>query len=795
MQEIEVFNAGRTGPQVRLSQLVVLSLLLILAPVASAAQIPAPLLTGRVIDQTGGALPGVTVQATSTDRQTTRMTVTDENGRYALMGLPAGQYSLAFSLTNFAESRRRNVTVSPSAPAQIDVTMQLSLNAAVVVTARETFRNLADLTHPEENLVGVAAAASEGAVTARQIEARPIMRAGEVLETVPGVIISQHSGEGKANQYYLRGFNLDHGTDFATTVAGVPVNMPTHGHGQGYSDVDFLIPELVTGVQFRKGPYYAQEGDFSAAGAAHVNYANVLAHSIASASVGQNGWARLLLAASPRVGTGTLLGAIELNGNDGPWDRPDDYRKINGVVRYSHGNTQNAFSLTGLLYHAQWNSTDQVPDRAVTSGLISRFGSIDATNGGRTARYSLVGDYQRTSDSTLTRVTVFASKYRLNLFSNFTYALNDPVHGDQFEQADRRWVTGGRVSQTHKMRWGNRLGENTTGVQVRIDDIPVVGLYHTEGRARISTTRQDAVTQTSVGAFAENELRWLPWLRTTAGIRLDGYRFDVRADDPANSGTRSSGLVSPKGGVILGPWRDTELYVNAGMGYHSNDARGSTITRDPSTGAPAEPVTPLARAKGAEIGFRTIAIPRMQSTVALWRLDLASELLFVGDAGTTEARRPSHRYGIEWTNYARLSSKVTADADLAWSHARFTDGDPAEAFIPGAAEVITSLGLTVDQLGGLFGSIRVRYFGARPLVEDNSVRSKATDLVNAQLGYRLTPRMNLVLDAFNLLNSRASDIDYFYVSRLPGEPGAGVDDVHTHPALPRSVRLGFRIQF
>jgi outer membrane receptor protein involved in Fe transport len=344
------------------------------------------------------------------------------------------------------------------------------------------------------------------------------------------------------------------------------------------------------------------------------------------------------------------------------------------------------------------------------------------------------------------------------------------------------------------MRLGQRLGENTLGVQVRNDDIPVIGLYHTAGRARISTTRQDAVTQTSVGAFAENELRWLPWLRTTAGIRVDGYRFDVRADDPANSGTKRSGLASPKGGAILGPWRNTEFYVNAGMGYHSNDARGSTIARDPSTGEPAERVTPLVRAKGAEVGFRTIAIPRLQSTVAFWRLDLASELLFVGDAGTTEASRPSRRYGIEWTNYARLSPTMTADADLAWSRARFTNDDPAGAFIPGAASVIASLGLTVDRPRGLFGSVRVRYFGARPLVEDGSVRSNPTRLVNGQLGYHLTPRTHVVLDAFNLFDSKASDVDYFYTSRLPGEPAA-VDDVHTHPTLPRSLRLVFRVQF
>jgi Carboxypeptidase regulatory-like domain/TonB dependent receptor/TonB-dependent Receptor Plug Domain len=771
------------------------SWLLIAGSASLAAQSPVPSLSGRVADQTGSALPGVSVQIVSTDRLTPQMAVTDANGRYAFSELPAGHYSVTFSYTNFADVRRRNIRISPGAPAAIDAVMTLALSAEVVVTARETFRNLADLTNPQENLVGVAAAASEGVVTARQIEARPIMRAGEVLEAVPGLIISQHSGEGKANQYYLRGFNLDHGTDFATTIVGVPVNLPSHGHGQGYSDLNFLIPELVTGVQFKKGPYYAHEGDFAAAGSANVNYANGLAHSIASVSVGQDRWSRMLLAASPRTGRGTLLAAIEINGNDGPWTRPDNYRKVNGVLRYSRGDTRNAFSLTGLAYVADWDSTDQIPARAIASGAIARFGNVDPTNGGNTGRYAVVADLQRTGGRALTRATAFASWYRLNLFSNFTYFLDDPERGDQFEQADRRWVTGGRLAQTRKLRWGNRIGENTIGVQVRNDHIPVVGLYHTQARNRLSTTRQDAVTQTSVGGFAENELRWLPWLRTMGGIRIDGYRFDVRADDPANSGTRRSGLVSPKGGAIFGPWHGTEFYVNAGMGYHSNDARGSTITRDPSTGDRAEPVTPLVRAKGAEVGFRTSAIPRVQSTVAVWRLDLASELVFAGDAGTTEAGRPSQRYGIEWTNYARLSATVTADADLAWSHARFSDGDPAGPFIPGAAEVIASIGLTVDRRRGFFGSVRMRYFGGRPLIEDDRVRSKPTSLVNGQLGYHLTPRVHVVLEAFNLLNANASDIDYFYTSRLPGEPAGGMSDIHTHPALLRSARLVFRIQF
>jgi hypothetical protein len=771
----------------------VLFAILILYPTGARAQTAA--LLGRVVDQTGHALPGVTVQVVSTDRVVTRTLTTNPDGTYAVIGLPAGTYDITFAAINFAEMRRRHVLVTASTPTEVDVRLNLAVSADVVVTARSTFRNLADLPDPAENLVGIANAASEGAVTGAQVEARPVMRAGEVLEMVPGVVISQHSGEGKANQYYLRGFNLDHGTDFATTVAGLPVNLPSHGHGQGYADVNFLIPELVSGVQFRKGPYFVEEGDFSAAGSAHINYANVLDRSILTASFGQDGWGRFLAAASPTVRRGHLLAALELNHNDGPWERPDDYQRVNGVVRYSAGTVQNGLSATGMLYRAEWNSTDQVPQRAIESGLIGRFGHIDPSDRGNTARYSFVGDYQRTRANTLTKVTGFASKYRLNLFSNFTYALDDPDNGDQFEQADHRWVTGATVTHKRQMHLGSRLGENAFGIQIRRDDVPTVGLYHTRSTLRLQTVREDDVTQTSVGLFAENALRWTSWLRTTAGVRVDAYGFSVESSRPENSGRRHDSLVSPRGGAVVGPWKGSELYVNAGTGYHSNDARGTTTTVDPSTGEAAERVTPLVRVKGAEVGFRTVAIPRTQTTVSFWRLDLDSELLFVGDAGSTEASRPSHRYGLELTNYVRLSPVLTADADFAWSHARFMDADPAGTYVPGSVETVAGMGLTADTLRGAFGSVRLRYFGPRPLTEDNSVRSKATSLMNAQVGYHLTERIHLVMDVFNLLNAQASDIDYFYTSRLPGEPLEGVEDVHTHPTLPRSARAVLRVQF
>jgi hypothetical protein len=687
------------------------------------------------------------------------------------------------------------VTVATSGAVRVDAVLHLALSADVTVTGRRTFANLADVEDPAANLVGVAQSASQGAITARQLNVRPMMRAGEVLETVPGVIISQHSGEGKANQYYLRGFNLDHGTDFASTVAGMPVNMPTHAHGHGYSDLNFLIPELVSGVQYSKGPYFADQGDFATAGSANINYMNTLERPIVRLGGGDEGFGRALVAVSPLVGRGHVLAAVEIEHNDGPWTVPDHYRKVNGLVRYSQGNALGGFVVTGMGYRGTWNSTDQVPLRAVGKGIIGRFGALDPTDGGDTYRYSGSLEWQRASRNATTKVTAYGIGYDLNLFSNFTYFLNDPERGDQFHQADHRFVSGVKVSHSRLNTWAGRAVHTTFGAQMRNDDITTIGLYHTEARQLLDTVRQDSVLQTSGALHVQNEIEWTPWLRTLAGLRGDGYRFRVDAGDPENGGTTNAGRLSPKGGVVVGPFRGTELYANAGYGFHSNDARGTTITRDPSTGEAADRVTPLVAARGAEVGVRTVAIPHLQSSVSMWMLGLDSELVFVGDAGTTEAGRPSRRYGIEWANYYSPRPWLVIDGDLSVSRARFTDVGVVGNRIPGSVENVVSVGVSIDSIRNFFATARLREFGSRPLAEDNSIRSKVTRLANIQAGYKLANNVRVVVDVFNVFDARDSDIDYYYASRLPGEPAGGVSDVHFHPTLPRTARINLAFCF
>ncbi len=644
-----------------------------------------------------------------------------------------------------------------------------------------------------ENPLGMADAASQGTVSAKQIENRPLLRPGELLEAVPGVIVTQHSGDGKANQYFLRGFNLDHGTDLAVTVAGMPVNMPTHGHGQGYADLNFLIPELVSRMQYKKGPYYADEGDFSAAGAVRVDYAESLKEGIAELAGGSDGYRRLLAADTVKAGEGRLLYAAEYFHNDGPWEVPEHYRRLNAVLRYSQGDGANGFNLTGMAYQGKWDSTDQVPQRAVDSGLIGRYGSLDPTDGGDTHRYSLSGEWRRSGAHGVTRASAYAIDYRLNLFSNFTYFLDNPARGDQFEQADERRVLGADLSHSWLGKLAGRDSEHQIGARFRRDAIRV-GLYSTEARQRWATTRDDQVEQSSFSLYYQNTTQWMEKFRSVAGLRGDFYRFDVDSSLAANSGKTGDRILSPKLSLVFGPWAKTEYYLNLGYGFHSNDARGTVISLDPKTLAAADRVQPLVRAKGAEIGLRTAIVPRLQSALSLWRLDIDSELLFVGDAGTTEPSRPSRRSGIEWANYWTPASWLTVDADLAWSRARFTDNDPAGNRIPGAIEKTLSVGVAVDNYHRYFGGLRLRYFGPRSLVEDDSARSQSSTLVNARIGYKFNKGAKLALDVYNLFDRRASDIDYYYQSQLRGE-AAPAWDIHSHPAEPRSWRLSLILNY
>jgi TonB-dependent receptor-like protein len=669
---------------------------------------------------------------------------------------------------------------------------------------------LSDAALPLDTITVVAAgvsnavAASAGDIGQMQMAGRPLLRPAALLENIPGLIVTQHSGEGKANQYFLRAFNLDHGTDLALEVDDMPVNMPTHAHGQGYSDFNFAIPELAADLHYKKGPYYADEGDFATAGTVRVGLVNELSTS-AALGFGEDGYRRTLLMGSTALAGGTLIGAGEIYHNDGPFDVPDDYRRLNGMLRYFWGDPQDYYTLTGMAYSGRWNSTDQVPLRAIDSGAIDRFGSLNPTDGGISSRASLSFNRVTRDDQEQLQVSAYVIRYKLDLWSTFTYYLEDPVNGDQMLQHDDRVVYGLKASQTW---FGNLSGlpmTNVIGLQTRIDDIRDVGIFPTLERQVIGTTQNAGVLESNAALYAENSIQWLPHLRSTLGLREDRFDFDVKdkmkggdggcnlGSDPLGcvTGDKRASIFSPKLGIVLGPWAETTLFLNAGDGYHSNDARG--VTRSGQN--PQQlPVTPLTRAAGAEIGAATQFLPDLESRLDVFQLKLKSELVFDGDAGVTTPSGATTRRGIEWSNTYRFNSWLAADLNAAFTRARFDSSTPAVGrYVPNSPTNVIDAGLTAQRESGWFGSVHARHFGESPLVEDNSARSPAYTTVDAQFGIR-HGQWTAALDIFNIANVKWNDIEYYYVSRLKNEP-APVPGYEVHPGVPRTLRAHLQYLF
>jgi hypothetical protein len=652
------------------------------------------------------------------------------------------------------------------------------------------------VTGKAESLIGTATSASKGQANSEELAGRPTLRRGELLEVVPGVTITQHSGDGKANQYFVRGFNLDHGTDFAISMDGQPVNFITHAHGQGYADLNPIIPELVERLDYWKGPFFGHLGDLSTAGGANFRFFDTLPQGIASITLGENHFFRGLLADTIDLGPSQQAGersgltyGFEYNYYDGPWEREGNSRRSNGFLKYFKESGRDTLSLTAMGYDAEWDSTDQIPKRLIDSGRIGRLGNVDDSVGGTSSRYSIMGAWDRDETNGKTHVDFYLGTYELDLFSNFTYFLNDPVNGDQFEQQDGRYFLGGEVHREWELGGKNTL---TVGLQTRHDIIDGIGLYNTTNTVRTSPVRVDDVSQSSAGLYTTANYQVNEWFKIQPGLRADGFYFDVNSDNPANSGNETDGIISPKLNLVLGPWADTEFYFNAGTGFHSNDARGATITTDPVTGDPVDSVDPLVRTYGFELGTRTEALKNVVSTLAFFYLHSDSELLYVGDAGTSEAGPATERYGVEWSTYWRPNEWLTLDNELTLSHARLLDvGNEDE--IPGSVPLTLNTGITIGRQEGFFGSLRSRYFSPRPLIEDGSEESRQSWQVNARVGYRKND-WEVALDCLNLLDRDDNDIEYFYESRLANEAGP-VGDIHLHPAEPRTFRISLTRRF
>ena len=637
-------------------------------------------------------------------------------------------------------------------------------------------------------LLGHADSGSHGIVGNADFSTRPLMRVGELVEVVPGMVATQHSGPGKANQYFLRGMNLDHGSDFSALFEGMPVNFRSHAHASGYLDVNIMIPELIEQVEFHKGTYYAGNGDFSAAGSARFKTWDRVDTPYVEATVGNFDHRRVVALGSVDAADGTLLLAGELMRHDGPWGLPADQRKTNVYAKYT-GQLLGADSarLTAMGYDSDWNSTDQIPLRAVQDGTLDRFGYVDPTLGGLSSRYSLIGnlDYGNTT------ANAYWSTYDLNLFSNPTYFLNDPVNGDQIEQQDKRQVWGGFIHHNWDLLWGQRSVTPRAGIELRYDDIDSVALFNTRARERIGTVRDDAVEELSYSAFGETEVLWSDTFRTTLGLRGEYYHWDVTAHNlPANSGSGHDSILLPKFSAAWIPLAGVELYYNYGHGFHSNDVRGAELTVDPVSGNAVDPVDTLVRAKGSEVGLRYEPFDGLNLSLVHFWLELDSELLFVGDAGTSEPNDATKRRGLEFTTFWQMSDQWVLDFNATWNHARF-QGLPSTANrVPDAHETTASAGLTWVHPSGFTGSLRMRHFGDAPLEETGTIHKDGTTLFNLGLAWS-QPRWDVGLDVLNLFDSDGDDIEYWFESQLQQE-SEPVEDFHFHPVESRAWRVSFK---
>ena len=808
-------------------------LAMLLTSLLAVAQENAPQLSGTVVDSSGAVISGATVQVRSADGTVQGRTKSNENGSFVISGLSTGNYQLVVSNTGF-ETKETPVTIGTGeTPAPLRITLAVgSVSTTVNVQDRS------------DSLIGIASSATQGTVGATEIEDRPILRSGEIMETIPGLIITQHAGGGKANQYFLRGFNLDHGTDFATFIDGMPLNLPSHAHGEGYSDMNTVIDELVQRVNFQKGPYDAEVGNYGSAGNADLVFFKTLPEDFFDFEGGTLGYGRFAFGASQKLGSGNLLEGGEAYYDDGPWTHPDGYAKFNSMVTYSKGGDTNSFSITERTYHGKWNSSDQIAANA--QPLVGFFGSLNPADGGNSGRYSLQGNWHHTGANSVTNVTAYGFFYDLDLFSDFTYYLNDPIKGDQFEQHDTRYVGGFDASHTIFSQWWGRRVESTFGLQLRNDWISN-GLYRTENRIR--TDKEDVLapypgepngflpadtdvnkfTDTMGSFYLENKIQWSSKFRTVVGLRGDDDRGVLTSfSDPRNSGSATKFLPSPKASLVFGPWSDTEIYAQAGFSFHSNDVRGATQNYEPVSPDFPYPDTPTARiplliqTKGAEGGVRTLAVPHLQSTLSLWWLHSNSELEQDGDTGGTVAsEQSSNRYGVEWANYYTPRQHFAFDFDIADSRARFTTIDPDDAtflnasgqlcaansncpvdasfdqgpggrWVPEAVGLVISSGATLHDYKGLSATLRLRDFGPRYLTSDAIYRSKTTTLLNAEVGRKINNTFRVAVEFLNLLDRRDHDIDYAYVSQITPTASPEFTDVF-HPVEPFQVRVKIEI--
>ncbi|MDO8358105.1 MAG: TonB-dependent receptor plug domain-containing protein [Nitrospirota bacterium] len=643
---------------------------------------------------------------------------------------------------------------------------------------------------PEVTVIGdrPVAASSQQFIPDKEFLLQPQGRPAQVLRLIPGFIAVEHSGgAGKADQYFLRGFDADHGTDVAFFSDGMPINLRTHAHGQGYTDLNFIIPETIEGLDVNKGAYLPEYGDFATAGAVNFRTRQVVQEGVVQAAGGQFDTQRYMLMFSPTKDRVRTLFAAEGYYTNGPFQNDNRYFRGNLLGKMTTNLTgRDELSLTGTFHQAQWNASGEIPLRAVQDGSLDRFGAVDPSEGGKTLRSTakLNYHYDTTSNGQFF-ANAYGQYYRLDLFTNFTFFANDPVNGDGIQQSDRRVMYGGDIG--YKQRgdvWGlPSIG--TIGFQTRVDNIHA-RLGTQTARTPTGATTDSDILEASYAPFVKAEVQPTSWVRLAGGLRAETFTFDVRnrcaicAEQPA--GRTSSGIVLPKVNLILGPWASTEFFANYGEGYHSNDARSAV--------APGS--SPLARAKSYEVGVRSKpwGAGGVELTATIWRLDLKSELVFVGDEGTTDIRGASRREGVEFAARGQVWGPLYFNGSVTYTKAEFRNGDA----IPLAPEVTAYGALLLRWPEGLTSQLQATYLGVRPLTEDRSIKAPSWIDFDLSERYQLPIKMSHGrMEAFffiqNLFNTKWEQATFAFASQLRNE-SAPVNGIHFVPGNPRTVMGG-----
>lgn len=786
--------------------------LLVLTPSLAAQSQDGPTggIEGSVRDEVEGvALAGANVLLDGT----TYGASTDSEGRFAIEAVPAGEYTVVVSLVGY-EASRQPISVEAGETISLDVQLE-----AAPINLDEVFA-VADRPYTT---------VSSRAVRALDIRTRPVRSTQDLLRLAPGLMTAQHAGGGKAEQIFLRGFDADHGTDVAISVDGVPVNMVSHGHGQGYADLHYVIPEVIEAIDVAKGPYFAEYGNLATAGAVAFRTRDHLDANEIRAEVGAFNTAGITaLYQIPTAGPhrGAYFAGHFLT-TDGPFEAEQNFQRFNLFAKtHYHLGDGAELSLDAGAYGATWDASGQVPVRAIQSGRIDRFGAIDALEGGTTGHQHVNAQYTSTTENTRFKAQAYGVRYDFKLFSNFTFFLENPQDGDMIEQTDTRTLYGFKSSYRvgHDLPLG--LGFVTLGGGVRSDDVQV-SLWQSPDRVRETQFVDADIAERNFFLWAEEEAVLSEHVRLLLGVRGDYFTFDVNdrldtdpnppGDLPHASGYADALVVSPKANLVISPTRSIDLFLNAGLGFHSNDARDVVITQRIDTRVQAlqqrglsdaeindaliaerfDPAqrgaTVLPQALGTEVGTRVRLLDHLTVGAAAWLLDLEEEFVFVGDAGTTESSGRTRRVGLDVEARAQILPWMAADADLTLSQGRFRDAPAGENQIPLAPTLTSTGGLTAQHASGLEASFRYRHIGDRPANEDGSVTAQGYTVVDV-LGAYTFGRTEVMLTVENLFDVDWNEAQFDTTSRLPGESSA-VSELHFTPGNPLNIRLGVNYRF